>query len=81
MISFRVEEDEAASVERWAKQLGVGKSELLREAVHRHLTRLASERDAATWARLPLTDDETGLAAIADWGAAEEWTDWADALR
>ena len=79
MISFRVEDEEAASVEMWAKKLGVKKSELIREAVHRHLTSLASERDAGTWTGRPLTDDETGLTSLADWGVAEEWGDWSDA--
>ena len=79
MMSFRVDDGEANDAQRWADRLGIDKSELLREALHRHLARLASEVDADRWARTPLTDDELSLAAIADWGPAEDWSDWADA--
>ncbi len=79
MMSFRVDDDEAAAAQRWADELGIDKSELLREALHRHLTRLASERDAVAWLEQPLTEAESALAKIADWGPAEDWSDWADA--
>jgi hypothetical protein len=79
MMSFRVSESEAAEAQRWAQQLGVDRSELLREALHRYLVRLASEDDAETWDQLPLTPDEKSFAEIADWGPAEDWSDWADA--
>lgn len=36
--------------------LGVDRSELLREALHRHLVRLRSEMDAKNWESMPLTD-------------------------
>jgi hypothetical protein len=81
MMSFRVGDEEAAEAQQWADHLGVHKSELLREALHRHLVRLASERDASTWEDQPLTDDEVSVTDIADWGAAEDWSDWADATR
>ena len=81
MISFRVDDEEAAAAQRWADQLGIDKSELLREALHRHLTRLATERDAEKWLETPLTDDESAISQIADWGVAEDWSDWADAAR
>ncbi len=81
MMSFRVDDDEAAAAQRWADQLGIDKSELLRDALHRHLTRLASERDAEKWLETPLTDDESAISQIADWGLAEDWSDWADAAR
>ena len=81
MISFRVDADEATAAQRWADELGIEKSELLREALHRHLTRLASERDAAAWVEQPLTDDESAIGQIAQWGPAEDWADWADAAR
>jgi antitoxin component of RelBE/YafQ-DinJ toxin-antitoxin module len=42
MISFRVDDAEATAAQRWADALGIDKSELLREALHCHLTRLAS---------------------------------------
>ena len=79
MLSFRVDDREAEDAQRWADQLGVDKSELLREALHRHLARLASEVDAERWIASPLTADERTLASIADWGPAEDWSDWADA--
>lgn len=81
MLSFRVDDDEAARAQRWAEVLGIDKSELLRDALHRHLVRLASEQDAVTWVDRPLTTDETSIAQIADWGPAEDWSDWADASR
>jgi len=81
MFSFRINEDEAAAAQRWADELGIDKSELLREALHRYLTRLASERDAVTWMEKPLTDNESAIGQIAEWGPAEDWADWADAAR
>ena len=81
MLSFRVEDSEAAEAQRWADRLGVDKSELLRDALHRHLVRLSSESDAERWTQEPLTDDETALRSVADWGPAEDWSDWADAAR
>ncbi len=79
MMSFRVDEQEAADATRWAKRLGVDRSELLRDALHRHLTRLRSEHDTEAWLARPLTADERALREIADWGPAEDWTDWVDA--
>ncbi len=81
MLSFRVDAGEADDVQRWADRLGVDKSELLRDALHRHLVRLASEVDARRWALTPPTDDELSLAPIAEWGPAEDWSDWANAAR
>ncbi|MGI8945605.1 MAG: ribbon-helix-helix protein, CopG family [Thermoleophilaceae bacterium] len=81
MLSFRVAAEEAAEVRRWAAALGVDRSELLREALHRHLVGLRGEHDAAKWQQSPATEAELSLAAIADWGAAEDWTDWDDAAR
>jgi len=81
MIRFRVDDDEATAAQRWADQLGIDKSEPLRQALHRHLVRLASENDAETWLSQPLTDEESALGQIAEWGPAEDWADWADATR
>ena len=81
MLSFRVAESEAADAQRWAEALGVQRSELLRDALHRHLVALRGEQDASEWAESPLTDAELSLAAIADWGPAEDWADWDDAAR
>ncbi len=79
MLSFRVEDEEAADAQRWAERLGVDRSELLREALHRYLVRLRAEDDIKAWTKLPLTADEAAFTEIADWGPAEDWSDWADA--
>ncbi len=81
MLSFRVDEEDAGRAQEWAERLGVDRSELLRDALRRHLLRLASEDDATTWADQPLSEAEASLAAIAEWGPAEDWSDWADATR
>ncbi len=81
MLSFRVEDDDATRAQRWAERLGVDRSELLREALRRHLDRLASEHDVERWEAQPLDDAERAVSAIADWGPAEDWSDWADATR
>jgi predicted transcriptional regulator len=81
MMSFRVDDEEAVRAQQWAESLGVDRSELLREALHRHLVRLAAENDVQAWNDQPLSDSESALAEIADWGPAEDWSDWADAAR
>lgn len=81
MMSFRVDDTEAVAAQRWAERLGVDRSQLLRDALRRHLVRLASEDDAARWEEVPLTEGERSLAGIADWGPAEDWSEWADATR
>ncbi len=79
MFSFRVDDDEAAATQRWADRLGVDRSELLRDALHRHLVRLRAEGDIKAWTSTPLTEDETALGAVDDWGPAEDWSDWSHA--
>ncbi|HVX19880.1 MAG TPA: ribbon-helix-helix protein, CopG family [Acidimicrobiales bacterium] len=81
MLSFRIDETEAVEVQQWAERLGVDRSELLRDAVHRHLLRLASENDVKLWEDRPLDPGEASLSEIADWGPAEDWSDWTDAAR
>ena len=82
MLSFRVDDEVAADAQRWARALGVDRSELLREALRRHLDRLASEGDPERWVAAPLDDGERSLSEIADWGPAEDWSDWTpDATR
>ncbi len=82
MLSFRVAERDANAVQRWAETLGVDRSELLREALRHHLDRLAAEGAADRWAPSPLDEGEQSLGAIADWGPADDWSDWAvDAAR
>ncbi|KAA8939175.1 ribbon-helix-helix domain-containing protein [Mycobacterium sp.] len=81
MISFRVDDADAAAIERWARALHIDRSELIRDALRRHLAQLAADQDVAAYAEQPVTDEERALAEIADWGPAEDWADWADAAR
>ena len=81
MLSFRVSGDEAASAREWAERLGVDRSELLRDALHRHLVRLAAEAEVEAWSDTPLSADESAFRDVADWGPAEDWSDWADGTR
>jgi hypothetical protein len=81
MLSFRMDDDEAAAAQRWSERLGIDRSELLRDALRRHLLRLASEDDATIWTERPLGEGEQSFSAISDWGPAEDWSDWADATR
>ncbi|HVM52640.1 MAG TPA: ribbon-helix-helix protein, CopG family [Acidimicrobiales bacterium] len=76
MLSFRVDDGDAAAARRWADALGIDRSELLRDALRGHLARLAAEDDAAAWVAKPLDDGERALAAAASWGPAEDWSDW-----
>ena len=77
MLSFRVAARDAEEAQRWAAELGVDRSALLREALRRHLDRLASEHDADRWDAHPLGLGEQALSDIAEWGPAEDWSDWA----
>jgi len=77
MLSFRIDDREANEAQQWAEALGIDRSELLREALRRHLNRSASEGDADRWTATPLDQGEQALGEIADWGPAEDWSDWA----
>ncbi len=79
MFSFRVDDQEAAEAQRWADRLGVNRSELLREALRRHIVRLWAEVEVDAWNAAPLSDAEKAFTKIADWGPAEDWSDWAHA--
>lgn len=81
MLSFRVDDKEAAFAQLWAERLGIDRSELLREALHRHLVRLRAEEDIQAWTDTPLATDEQALTEIAHWGPAEDWSEWANAER
>lgn len=81
MLSFRVADDDAEEAGRWAVRLGVDRSELLREALHRHLVELRSAHDVEAWRASPLSPGERDLEEVADWGPAEDWSDWRDATR
>jgi predicted transcriptional regulator len=79
MLSFRVDDEDAARAQRWADALGIDRSELLRDALHRRLVSLAAEVEPGLWDAQPLSADELALETIAEWGPAEDWSDWADA--
>lgn len=79
MMSFRASDADAASAQQWAERLGIDRSQLLRDALHRQLVRLAGEDDAARWQEIPLSEAESAIADIADWGPAEDWSDWINA--
>ena len=81
MISFRADDDDVDLADVWARRLHIDRSELLRDALRRHLAELAADQDVQAYAEQPLTEDEKALAQIADWGPAEDWADWADAAR
>ncbi len=81
MLSFRADPGDAESVQRWAERLGLDRSTVLRDALRLHLVRLAGEHDADAWIAFPHADDETAVGEIADWGPAEDWSDWGDAAR
>jgi metal-responsive CopG/Arc/MetJ family transcriptional regulator len=81
MISFRVDDADVAEIEKWARRLHIDRSELLRDALRRHLAELAADQDVHGYAEEPVTDEEKALAQVADWGPAEDWADWADAAR
>jgi hypothetical protein len=81
MLSFRIDASDAAGIQRWAERLGVDRSSVLRDAVRLHLVRLEGEHDVDAWIAVPVAADETALDDVADWGPAEDWSDWADAQR
>ncbi|MEA2532716.1 MAG: hypothetical protein QOJ93_527, partial [Actinomycetota bacterium] len=64
MLSFRVDGAVATELQAWADRLGVDRSEILRDAVRRHLLRLASEVESEIWQRVPLDQGELSLAAV-----------------
>ena len=81
MLSFRADEEDAAGIRQWSERLGIERSELMRDALRRQLARLAVEHEAALYDADPVTEEEMSLAAVADWGPAEDWSDWLDATR
>ncbi|MGH3961627.1 ribbon-helix-helix domain-containing protein [Mycobacterium sp.] len=81
MISFRVDDIDVAEIEQWARRLHIDRSELIRDALRRHLAHLAADQDVRAYAEQPVTEEEGALGEIADWGPAEDWADWADAAR
>ncbi len=81
MLSLRVDDELAREIRAWADELGVDRSELLRDAIRRELKRLRAEEDARRWEEQPLTDEERAFMDVSDWGPAEDWSDlvaWLD---
>lgn len=81
MLSFRVDDEEAANAQQCAERFGINRSQLLRDALHRHLVRLRDESDISAWVAAPLTPGELAFSEVADWGPSEDWSDWAHAAR
>lgn len=81
MLSFRADDEDVERAGVWAERLGIDRSEFLREALRQYLNRLASQRDAETWVAKPLSVGEQAIESIADWGPAEDWSDWNDETR
>jgi len=81
MLSFRANEDDVEGIRQWSERLGIERSELMRDALRRQLARLAAAHEATLYEADPVTEDELSLAAVADWGPAEDWSDWLDATR
>ncbi len=79
MVSFRADEDDVSAAQAWSERLGIDRSELFRDALRRHLAQLAAEAEIEAYEAKPLTAEELTLAEVADWGPAEDWSDWADA--
>lgn len=79
MLSFRVDSKQASEADAWAHELGIDRSQLLRDALHRQLQRLRAERDAQVLAAQPPDDSLGPLSEVAAWGPAEDWSGWADA--
>ena len=81
MLSFRVEPAEAARAREMADALGIPQSEMIREALRRHLNTLAAQRDATAYDTNPLGPQELSLIEAEHWAPAEDWSDWVDAAR
>lgn len=79
--SFRIDSVEATRVQEMAAALGITQSEMVREALRRHLNSLASLGDAAAYDSNPLSPQELSLMEIQKWAPDEDWSDWHDATR
>lgn len=53
MLSFRVPADDAVAIQRWGEAPGVDRSEILRDALHRHPVGLSGESDPEKWRQQP----------------------------
>jgi hypothetical protein len=76
LVSFRIEEADAAEARLWAERLGITRAELFRAALLGHLIQLRAEADLTAWTDKPLSPGESSLRSAAEWGPAEDWSDW-----
>ncbi len=69
-------DDDAADVDDIARTLGVDRSSVVRDAVRRYVNHIKAigEGDRADGAVDP---SQPAFAAVAEWGPAEDWSDWA----
>ncbi|MDE0237381.1 MAG: ribbon-helix-helix protein, CopG family [bacterium] len=79
MLSFRVEPEVAEKVREMSVSLGIPQSQMMREALRRHLNALAAQHDALVYEENPLTPEELAFASTERWAPAEDWSDWVDA--
>lgn len=79
MISLRMSEADAKTLEEGSTRLGKDRSEIIRSAIRRHMALVAAEDDVDAWTRKPLTPAEVSMSEVAFWGPDEDWSDWVDA--
>lgn len=79
MLSFRVEPEVAEKVREMSVSLGIPQSQMMREALRRHLNALAAQHDALVYEENPLTPEELAFVSAERWTPAEDWSDWVDA--
>lgn len=79
MLTCRMADTEAARVREAAERLGVSVSQMIREALRRHLNSVGAEHDAEIYDSSPLRPDELTIMSVQSCLPAEDWSDWADA--
>lgn len=73
-VAVRLPDNLIRAVDDAAERLHSTRSELIRRALELYVYRLASERDAAVYDQLPLTDAELALADDSEgWSATPQW--------
>ncbi|WP_420620986.1 ribbon-helix-helix domain-containing protein [Candidatus Poriferisocius sp.] len=72
MLSFRVEPEVAERVREMSVYLGISQSEMIREALRRHLNVLAAQRDALVYEKSPLTAEELAFISEERWAPASD---------
>ena len=73
-LTVRLPETLVREVDDVAERLHASRSDLIRKALEQYLHRLASEGDAAVYARSPLTEAELALADDPlGWNPTPQW--------